>query len=760
MIKAIQIDVEGKVQGVGFRPFVWKLAKQFNLKGKVWNHSKGVSIQLIDSSSLDDFVLALTEQCPPLARIDHLNVVEIQFDQLIDEFVIVESTSLEMITHIAPDAATCPACLAELQDIEDRRFAYPFLNCTHCGPRFSIIKAMPYDRPNTVMSAFPLCTACKTEYLDPADRRFHAQPIACGQCGPHLFDEAGVKSGSMIKAVSLINSDKVIAIKGLGGFHFACLATSDRAVARLRARKRRPNKPFALMMRDITMVKAYCRINDQEANQLISIAAPIVLLEKQHVDGDLALSAGVSPNSRYIGVMLPSTPLHHQLFTMIDRPLVMTSGNPSGLPPVLNNDMALTSLSSYVDGFVLHNREIVQRVDDSVVQIRHDGSIDMLRRARGYVPDALPLPDGFPTASGFLALGSDLKASFAMGYEKGAIVSQYLGDLSTLETQSEYDKTIAHFLALYQQTPNVVIEDAHPAYVNRLWGRDRTLERHTVFHHHAHVAACLGEHLWPMNGGKVLAWALDGIGCGPNGQWWGGELLIADYRHCERIGGLPATPLAGGDHSAKSPWRIFAAHLWRWYPEAFEDVSLASRFDALPLPLLKMGLTKKIGCPDVSSMGRFFDAVAASLGICFDGIDHEGQAAVQLMNMAETFEASLLDPLTYSVPFEMQWGGDNVIDLAHFWQHWMHLEGSIQEKAWVFHRILAKALSEMVNYQCDLMKMNTLVLTGGVCHNRLLMRWVDVFISSEVQCLRPNLLPSGDGGLAFGQLLIGLASQE
>jgi hydrogenase maturation protein HypF len=286
------------------------------------------------------------------------------------------------------------------------------------------------------------------------------------------------------------------------------------------------------------------------------------------------------------------------------------------------------------------------------------------------------------------------------------------------------------------------------------------LERQAVFHHHAHVAACLGEHLWPLNGKKVLAWALDGIGYAPNGQWWGGELLLVNYECCERVGGLPSTPLSGGDNSTQSPWRTLAAHLWRWYPDGLADATIANLFLDRPLTLLKNGLVKKIGCPEVSSMGRFFDAVAASLGLCVDGIDHEGQAAVQLMNLAESFEITLADPLEYPVPFEMQGSENQFLDLSHFWKNWLNIKRSNAEKAWLFHRILAKCLSNVVNNQCDLLGVDTVVFTGGVCHNRLLMRWVDVFLVSDIHCLRPNLLPSGDGGLAFGQLLIGLASQQ
>lgn len=760
MIKAIQIDIMGKVQGVGFRPFVWKLAKEFDLKGKVWNHSQGVSIQCLPFERESAFLQAMKTDCPPLARIDQIRQRTIAIESSWTAFSIVESVIGEMITHIAPDAATCPACLMELQDQKDRRYQYPFLNCTHCGPRFSIIEAMPYDRPNTVMKAFPLCPSCDQEYHDPANRRFHAQPVACPKCGPSIFDENGKKDGSMIKAVSLILSNKVVAVKGIGGFHFACLATSDCAVQLLRQRKHRASKPFAVMMKDIAMVERHCRINDQERVKLTSMAAPIVLLEKR-LDGKGNLSEFVAPDSRYLGVMLPSTPLHHRLLAEVNAPLVMTSGNPSGLPPVLENDAALAQLAPFVDGFLLHDRPIVQRLDDSIVQIRRDGSTDVLRRARGYVPDALPLPKGFPNASGYLALGSDLKASFALGYEGFAIVSQYLGDLATLETQSEYARTIEHFLALYNQTPLTICEDAHPGYFNRQWGvGQKNCRRLSVFHHHAHIVSCLGEHDWSLTDGKVLAWALDGLGYGPDNTWWGGELLLADYHTCERVGGLPATPLAGGDQASKSPWRSLSSHLWRWYPDGLTIVAQRPEWQDLPIGLLSMALERRLSAPEISSTGRLFDAVAASLGICLEDIEFEGQAAVRLMCLAESFEANTPQVANVSLPFTMQVEPQTAcFDLSHFWQHWFSLDGTVAEKAWWFHRILAEGLASWMNQQASECGVDTVVFTGGVCHNRLLMHWVDHCLSPHLRCLRPNCLPSGDGGLAFGQLLIGLASQ-
>ena len=758
-MKGKRILVAGKVQGVGFRPYVWQIAHTLNVVGQVFNHSQGVTIELTSEESVPFFIKALWQNLPPLARIDDIQVEDHEWDFLPESFDIIESSSDTMTTHIAPDAATCSSCVSELLDPTSRRWQYPFLNCTHCGPRFSIIRAMPYDRAMTAMGKFPLCLACQKEYDNPADRRFHAQPVACGDCGPQLqlVDKKGMllsdKHGSMIKAVSLLLDGKILAVKGIGGFHLVCDARSEQAVALLRARKNRMSKPFAIMMPSMAMARQYTVINEKEHVLLDSIAAPIVLLKKCLESTDLA--ENIAPNLDRLGIMLPSNPLQHALLVQISAPLIMTSGNSNGLPPVLSNSEALEQLADLADAFILHDRDIVQRLDDSIVKIRTDGSIEMLRRARGYVPDVLPLPEGFSGADGALALGGDLKACFALGYQNSAIMSQYLGDLSTLENQSAYQKTLRHFLALFDRKPSAVYRDAHSGYQSRHCFTDDNARYVDIYHHHAHVASCLGEHGYPLSSKPILAWALDGIGMGQDGTAWGGELLLADYHSCERIGGMPTVAWIGGDKAAKEPWRMWFAHLAQFAPELLDNAILSSDLAHKPIAIMEKALENKIQCPQVRSMGRWFDAVAASLGVCFDRISYEGEAAIQLMTLAERYSTQ-----EETISLRIHWLDNHEFDLFSFWKDWSLLTGTIEYKAWSFHKALAIALAEKFLEMSDVYQVQDLILTGGVFHNDLLVYLIQAALPDSVRCLISSQLSCGDEGLAFGQLLIGLAHDQ
>nr|VUD35276.1 hydrogenase metallocenter assembly protein HypF [Raoultella sp. NCTC 9187] len=520
-----------------------------------------------------------------------------------------------MRTQIVPDAATCPACLAEMNDPGERRYRYPFINCTHCGPRFTLIRAMPYDRPFTAMAPFPLCPSCEAEYRNPADRRFHAQPVACESCGPRLEWRSGEEScygeAALRAAAERLAAGQIVAIKGLGGFHLACDAGNAGAVATLRQRKHRPAKPLAVMLPTAEGLPA-------EARALLSApAAPVVLVDKTRIDG---LCDDIAPGLAEAGVMLASNPLQHLVLQALARPVVMTSGNLSGRPPALTNERALADLAGIADGFLLHNRDIVQRMDDSVV--RQSG--EMLRRSRGYVPDALPLPPGFHDLPPLLCLGADMKNTFCLVRGGEAVLSQHFGDLGDEGVEAQWREALRLMQEIYAFIPQGIVADAHPGYRSAKWAASMPLPIERVLHHHAHAAACLAEHGWPLAGGDVIALVLDGIGMGEGGALWGGECLRVNYRQCEHLAGLPAVALPGGDLAARQPWRNLLAHClafvpdWQNYPETEPLLRQA-------WPLVARAVERGINAPKASSCGRLFDAVACALGCAPTTLSYEGK---------------------------------------------------------------------------------------------------------------------------------------
>lgn len=512
----VQLRIRGKVQGVGFRPYVWQLAQRLQLHGDVCNDGDGVVVRIQEDPA--EFIAQLHQHCPPLARIDSVESEPFAWTQPPADFSIRQSAGGTMNTQIVPDAATCPECLVEMNTPGERRYRYPFINCTHCGPRFTIIRAMPYDRPFTVMASFPLCAQCDKEYRDPYDRRFHAQPVACPACGPHLewfsAGERAEKEEALQAAVSRLKAGGIVAVKGIGGFHLVCDAQNDDAVALLRLRKHRPAKPLAVMLPGDDGLP-------EPAHRLLTTpAAPIVLVQKRYI---AALSEGIAPGLTEVGVMLPANPLQHLLLQEMKCPLVMTSGNLSGRPPAITNAQALEDLHEIADGFLLHNREIVQRMDDSVVR----DSGEMLRRSRGYVPDAVALPPGFHDVPPMLCLGADLKNTFCLVRGEQAVISQHLGDLSDDGIQQQWRDALRLIQNIYDFTPQRIVHDAHPGYVSSQWASEMNLPTETVLHHHAHAAACLAEHGWSLDGGDVIALTLDGIGMGENGALWGGGRVFA-----------------------------------------------------------------------------------------------------------------------------------------------------------------------------------------------------------------------------------------
>ncbi|ECK6864519.1 carbamoyltransferase HypF [Salmonella enterica] len=732
----VQLRIRGKVQGVGFRPFVWQLAQQLRLHGDVCNDGDGVVVRLLEEPS--QFIAALYQDCPPLARIDSVEHASLIWERTPTDFAIRQSAGGSMNTQIVPDAATCPACLAEMNTPGERRYRYPFINCTHCGPRFTIICAMPYDRPFTVMATFPLCPECDSEYRDPYDRRFHAQPVACPACGPQLEwrsqHERAEKEAALQAAVAILKAGGIVAVKGIGGFHLACNARNDETVAKLRARKRRPAKPLAVMLPDAEALPEAAR------RLLATPAAPIVLVDKQYVP---LLCEGIAPGLTEVGVMLPANPLQHLLLQELNDPLVMTSGNLSGRPPAITNEQALDDLHEIADGFLLHNRDIVQRMDDSVVR----DSSEMLRRSRGYVPDAIALPPGFRDVPPILCLGADLKNTFCLVRGEQAVVSQHLGDLSDDGIQAQWREALRLIQSIYDFTPERIVCDAHPGYVSSQWASEMCLPTETVLHHHAHAAACLAEHGWPLDGGEVIALTVDGIGMGENGALWGGECLRVNYRECEHLGGLPAVALPGGDLAAKQPWRNLLAQCLRFVPD-WQDYPETAGLQQQNWNVLARAIERGVNAPLASSCGRLFDAVAAALRCAPASLSYEGEAACALEALASqcaNVEHSVTMPLNGAQ-----------LDVAVFWRQWLNWQAAPAQRAWAFHDALACGFATLMRQQATARGITTLVFSGGVIHNRLLRARL-AFYLSDFNLLFPQRLPAGDGGLSLGQGVIAAA---
>ncbi|OVX12003.1 carbamoyltransferase HypF [Klebsiella quasipneumoniae] len=735
-MNGVQIRIRGKVQGVGFRPFVWQLAQGQARCGDVCNDGDGVLVRLAGDD--DGFTAALAAHCPPLARIDSVVCAPYRWAAPPQDFTIRESGAGRMRTQIVPDAATCPACLAEMNDPRARRYRYPFINCTHCGPRLTIIRAMPYDRPFTAMAPFPLCPPCEAEYCAPADRRFHAQPVACPDCGPRLEWRAQGETldgeAALQSAIARLAAGDIVAIKGVGGFHLACDAGNPAAVATLRARKHRPAKPLAVMLPSAAGLPA------DAAVLMGSPAAPIVLISKAQVSG---LCDEIAPGLAEVGVMLPSNPLQHLLLQALARPIVMTSGNLSGRPPALSNTQALNDLADIADGFLLHNRDIVQRMDDSLVR----SSGEMLRRARGYVPDALPLPPGLEKVPPLLALGADMKNTFCLARGGEAVLSQHFGDLGEEGVEQQWRSALQLMQNIYAFMPQRVVVDAHPGYRSTQWAATLPLPIETVLHHHAHAAACLAEHRWPLDGGDVIALILDGIGMGENGALWGGECLRVNYRQCEHLGGLPAVALPGGDLAARQPWRNLLAQCLAFIPD-WQDYPQTGTLRQRNWPLLAQAIDRGINAPRASSCGRLFDAVACALDCAPESLSYEGEAACRLEALAASCSG-----VCHQVT--LPWRG-NALDLATFWRQWLRWQATPAQKAWAFHDALASGLAAMARDCATARGIDTMVCSGGVLHNRLLAARLTFYLA-DFTLLFAQQLPAGDGAIAYGQAVIAAA---
>ena len=765
-----RIRVRGLVQGVGFRPAVWRLAQQQGLAGHVRNDSHGVLIHLWGKPrQLDIFIDALRQQCPPLAQIDGIETEDF-FTPLSGEFQIVASGTASAHTCVVPDAASCPACVADTRDHHNRRYRYPFTNCTHCGPRLSIIRAIPYDRSNTSMADFPLCPDCLAEYENPANRRFHAQPNACPQCGPKAWLEPAVEPDTETDTIEvashLLQQGKILAIKGIGGFHLACDATHHKAVTRLRERKYRDTKPFALMARDIDSLRSYCTVSPHEEALLQSSAAPIVLLTCHSNHG---LSPQIAPGQTTLGFMLPYTPLHHLLMADIDHPVVMTSGNLSNWPQCIDNDDALSRLEGLADYWLLHDRDIRNRLDDSVARVvNHQPRI--LRRSRGYAPAPLALPPGFEQAPDLLAFGAELKNTFCLIKDGQAILSQHMGDLENRHTFEDYEKNLRLYQQLFEHQPKALVIDQHPEYLSSKQGRQQSessgLALIEVQHHHAHIAACLAENQWPLSGGKVLGIALDGLGYGAAGELWGGEFLLADYTGFQRLARFKPIALPGATQAMREPWRNTYAHLQAALsPEEWQHHHALPLIDFLnhkPRQTLDAMLRKGINSPKASSCGRLFDAVAAALDICRETASYEGQAAIELEALVTDTLLSREQSQGYPFSITRQDGNLPELDPRLLWQALLddlHTATSPEVIATRFHLGLASGITDMVEHLCPALDRGTPVaLSGGVFQNRTLFQLVEQrLISAGFQVLSHRHIPANDGGLALGQATIAAA---
>jgi hydrogenase maturation protein HypF len=805
---AESIRVRGLVQGVGFRPTVWRLAHECGLRGDVRNDGDGVLIRVswvapADLAGLSGFLRRLRDECPPLARIDSIERALIADPSELADlahtryFSILESAGTDVHTWIVADAATCPACIAEIRDPADRRYRYPFTNCTHCGPRLSIVRGIPYDRARTSMSAFPMCPDCAAEYGDPADRRFHAQPNACHVCGPKVWLTDGngraldpVTLGALdaIEAASrLLAEGRILAIKGIGGFHLACDATNADSVAELRRRKRRHAKPLALMARDLDVIRGYCRVTATDAALLESPAAPILLLERRASDAPrsiggewpadvcppgggherpAALAPDVAPGQTSLGVMLPYSPIHHLLLSDWDRPLVMTSGNLSEEPQCTENSDALGRLGGLADNLLLHDRAIVNRLDDSVVRVMA-GQPRLLRRARGYAPTPIPLPRGFEDAPPLLALGGELKNTFCLVRDGQAILSQHLGDLEDAKTARELERTLALYLDLFQVSPGILAVDLHPDYRSSLIGRDwaarNGLPLVCVQHHHAHLASVLADNGWALDAGPVLGILLDGLGYGSDGTLWGGEFLVGDYLDFARIGHLKPVAMPGGTRAILEPWRNLYAQLecaggWSSWRTRFAGLEPIERLDGKPLHILRTLIGRGLNAPLSSSAGRLFDAAASALGLGGEVLTYEGQAAIELEAMAAAAMAVVGDGYAFaraSAP------SGEVLDPAPLWDA---LLGDLstgrppEQIAAAFHAGLATAIRELALDLADRQGLSTVALSGGVLQNRLLLEALTSGLEGAgLRVLLQRQVPANDGGLSLGQVAVAAA---
>jgi len=776
--RGIEVRLRGRVQGVGFRPLLWRLAHQLGLAGEVFNDGEGVLLRVSgEPARIAALVDRIARELPPLARVDAIETRAYD-GALVGEFCIIESAGGAVRTEVAPDAALCAACAVELRDCSDRHFRYPFTSCTHCGPRLTIVTAIPYDRGRTTLAPWALCPDCAAEYRDPRDRRFHAEAIACPACGPQAsLIELGARARPIAgtadvvaQAADFVRDGAIVAVKGIGSYHLCCDASNASAVSHLRARKRRQTKPFALMARDLDVIRRYCTVGAEAHRALTSARAPIVLFE---ADGADRLPQAVAPGLATLGFMLPTTPLHFLLLSDIGVPLVMTSGNIADEPPIVDDEKAREQLAGIADYALIHNREIANRVDDSVVRFM-DGKCRVLRRARGFAPEAIKLPAGFAAAPSLTALGSELKSTFCLLQDGKAILSQHQGDLENEATFDDYRKNFALFRRLFAHEAVALVIDSHPEYLSSKLGEaeaeKNALPLLRVQHHHAHVAACLAENGHQLEAPPVLGIVLDGLGLGDDGTIWGGEFLLADYRGYHRLARLKPVAMPGGARAVREPWRNLYAHLaasigFDVLMQAFGEVELVGYLKEKPRLLIESMIAKRLNAPLASSCGRLFDAVAAALGICRERQGYEGEAAIGLETLAQSARRRSGTPASY--PFAVSRSPDHdliEIDPAPMWSALLcDLKEHVAAPAIAlkFHYGLAEVLVETTRKLARsemAPEFVAVALSGGCFQNRILFEAVaEKLRAAEFAVLTHAEVPANDGGLALGQAVIGAA---
>lgn len=786
-----RIRVRGTVQGVGFRPTVWRIAQTLGVRGRVGNDGEGVLIEAWgEAAALHELVARIQREAPPLARIEGIERDALHAAIAPADFRITANDNTTVHTQVAPDAAPCPACAQEIFDPFARRFRYPFTNCTHCGPRLSIIQRIPYDRSHTTMAQFSLCPVCAREYGDPADRRFHAQPIACHVCGPRatishsdgrpVALEALTFLDEVDAACTLLQSGHVVVIQGLGGYQLGCDATNAEAVARLRAGKRRERKPFALMARDLEVIRRYCRVTDAEAALLLSPQAPIVLLDRLATGAQPAIAPEVASGVGTLGFMLPNTPLHHLILKRMDRPIVLTSGNLADEPQAIEREDAHRRLGQIGEYFLEHDRAIARRVDDSVVRIVA-GDPRLIRRARGYAPAPMPLPPGFEQAPSVLAYGGELKNTFCLLRAGEAILSPHIGDLQDALVRADYRKAIEDFRAFFEFEAQALACDQHPEYSSTKAARADADESHLPLvatqHHHAHIAACMLENGVPADAPPILGVALDGLGFGDDGTLWGGEFLLADYRSYRRLGTFKPVAMLGGEAAVREPWRNTYAHLmaemgWASFAMNYADLDLHRFLAGKPRELLDGMLKRGVNAPLASSCGRLFDAVAAAVGLTRELALYEGQGAVELeAALDQDCLASEDDALSYPFAIPRLRGGLPYVEPLAMWQALLGdlvLATPIGLIATRFHRGLGNVIVRMVEKLAaqaatdeaamDQTSGRTVALSGGVFQNRILFeRVLGALEGRGFTVLSHSRAPCNDGGLALGQAAIAAA---
>ncbi len=741
----VRIRVAGIVQGVGFRPFVHGLAAELGLAGFVGNDEAGVVIEAEGPpDALDALVVALRDRAPAMAVVEEIDVEPMSPLGATGFKIAASEAGGRRTTLISPDTATCDDCLAEMWDPADRRYRYPFINCTNCGPRFTIVTEVPYDRPFTTMAGFPMCAACAAEYHDPADRRFHAQPVACPDCGPtlRLVGADSPVQDPLVGAAELLRAGAVLAVKGLGGFHLAALAASEPAVSALRSRKHREDKPFAVQAADLDVARALAEVDDAEAAELTSRRRPIVLLRRRP---GAALAASVAPGNSYLGVMLPYTPLHHMLAAEVGEPIVLTSGNVSDEPIAYDDADAAERLHPIADAFLTHDRPIHVRADDSVIRVV-GGQVLPIRRSRGYAPEPLPL--AFSAARPLLGCGAELKNTFCLARGRHAFLSHHIGDLENFETLRSFTDGIEHFRRLFDVQPELVAYDLHPEYLSTKYAQELDgVELVGVQHHHAHIASCLADN---GEAGPVIGIACDGTGYGSDGTLWGGEVLEASLHGFRRLAHLEPVPLPGGATAIRQPWRMASSWLHAAYAgEPPDDLDVQAR-NAAQWPAVRKLLGSEFAGPVTSSTGRLFDAVSALIGIR-DTVNYEGQAAIELeqaVHRAETGSYPVAEQdgviaagdLIRAVVVDVRAGVDPPVIAARFHN------GLVDALAGVAQRCGAEA------------GIGTVALSGGVFQNVVLLtRLTERLQAAGLRVLTHSRVPPNDAGVSLGQVAVAAA---